>query len=78
MNKTAAQTNQETRPSSRIESDSMGQIEVPANRYWGAQTQRSLHHFAIGEDRMSPELIRAFGILKKAAALVNHDLTRWS
>ncbi|MGC9199575.1 MAG: class II fumarate hydratase [Acidobacteriaceae bacterium] len=58
----------------RQESDSMGQIEVPANHYWGAQTERSLHHFAIGEDRMPLELIRAFGILKKAAALVNNDL----
>jgi fumarate hydratase class II len=52
----------------------MGQIQVPANHYWGAQTERSLHHFAIGEDRMPPELIRAFALLKKAAALVNHDL----
>ncbi len=52
----------------------MGQIEVPANHYWGAQTERSLHHFAIGGDRMPLELIRAFGILKKAAALVNNDL----
>ena len=58
----------------RRETDSMGAIEVPANRYWGAQTERSLHHFAIGEDRMPPELIRAFAILKKAAAMVNHDL----
>jgi len=58
----------------RQESDSMGQIEVPANHYWGAQTERSLHHFAIGGDRMPLELIRAFGILKKAAALVNNDL----
>jgi fumarate hydratase class II len=58
----------------RVESDSMGRIEVPANHYWGAQTERSLHHFAIGEDRMPPELIRAFAILKKAAALVNQDL----
>src|SRR6202162_3475025 len=68
------QTIQESKPNSRIESDSMGQIAVPANHYWGAQTERSLHHFAIGEDRMPPELIRAFAILKKAAALVNHDL----
>ena len=52
----------------------MGKIEVPADKYWGAQTQRSLIHFDIGDDRMPPELIRAFGILKKAAALVNHDL----
>ncbi len=58
----------------RIETDSMGEIAVPATHYWGAQTERSLHHFAIGEDRMPPELIRAFAILKKAAALVNHDL----
>jgi fumarate hydratase class II len=52
----------------------MGKIEVPANVYWGAQTQRSLHHFNIGRDTMPPELIRAFGILKKACALVNQDL----
>jgi len=58
----------------RTESDSMGRIEVPANVYWGAQTQRSLQHFNIGNDTMPPELIRAFGILKKAAALVNQDL----
>jgi len=58
----------------RTESDSMGAIEVPGDMYWGAQTQRSLKHFDIGEDRMPPELIRAFGVLKKAAALVNHDL----
>src|SRR5260370_19016131 len=57
----------------RIESDSMGQIEVPANVYWGAQTQRSLLHFNIGRDTMPPELIWAFGILKKACALVNQD-----
>src|SRR6202049_5061764 len=58
----------------RIESDSMGQIEVPANVYWGAQTQRSLLHFNIRRDVMPPELIRAFGILKKACTLVNQDL----
>jgi fumarate hydratase, class II len=58
----------------RTESDSMGSIEVPAHVYWGAQTQRSLHHFNIGRDTMPPELIRAFGTLKKAAALVNQDL----
>jgi fumarate hydratase class II len=58
----------------RTESDSMGKIEVPADRYYGAQTARSLIHFAIGEDTMPPELIRAFGILKKACALVNQDL----
>jgi fumarate hydratase class II len=62
------------KPKTRTESDSMGQIEVPAHVYWGAQTQRSLLHFNIGRDTMPPELIRAFGILKKAAALVNQEL----
>src|SRR5947209_1977393 len=52
----------------------MGKIEVPADRYYGAQTARSLIHFAIGQDTMPPELIRAFGILKKACALVNRGL----
>ena len=60
----------------RIETDSMGEIQVPADRYYGAQTARSLIHFDIGEERMPRELIRAFGILKKAAALVNRDLGR--
>jgi fumarate hydratase class II len=55
----------------RVESDSMGTIEVPADRYWGAQTQRSLHHFPIGDDPMPLPVIRAFGILKKACAIVN-------
>ena len=58
----------------RTETDSMGAIEVPADKYWGAQTQRSLLHFDIGDDVMPREMIRAFGILKKAAALVNQDL----
>ena len=62
----------------RIESDSMGKMAVPADRYYGAQTARSLIHFAIGKDTMPPELIRAFGILKKAAALVNQDLGKLS
>src|SRR5579862_5039438 len=61
-------------PKTRTESDSMGQIEVPSHVYWGAQTQRSLLHFDIGRDTMPPELIRAFGILKKTCALVNQDL----
>ena len=52
----------------------MGAIEVAADRYWGAQTERSLHHFNIGDDRMPREMIRALGILKKAAAQVNEDL----
>ena len=58
----------------RIETDSMGEIEVASDRYWGAQTQRSLHHFAIGDDHFPRPLIRALGILKKAAALTNSDL----
>ena len=58
----------------RTESDSMGKMEVPADRYYGAQTARSLIHFAIGKDAMPAELISAFGMLKKAAALVNQDL----
>ncbi len=58
----------------RIETDSMGEIEVPTGSYWGAQTQRSLLHFNIGYDVMPREMIRAFGILKKACALVNQDL----
>src|SRR6202453_5408230 len=56
----------------------MGKIEVPSDRYYGAQTARSLIHFDIGTDKMPPELIRAFGILKKAAALVNQDLGKLS
>src|SRR6202795_3104898 len=58
----------------RVESDSMGAINVANDRYWGAQTERSLLHFAIGFDRMPRSVIRAFGILKKAAAEVNRDL----
>jgi len=58
----------------RVESDSMGKIEVPTDRYYGAQTARSLIHFDIGRETMPPELIHALGILKKAAALVNQDL----
>ncbi|MGD2182786.1 class II fumarate hydratase [Lusitaniella coriacea] len=60
--------------STRTETDSMGAIEVPRDRYWGAQTQRSLHYFAIGNDVMPREMIRAFGVLKKAAARVNVEL----
>lgn len=62
----------------RIESDSMGNIEVPANKYWGAQTERSLHHFNIGHDIMPREVTHAFGILKKAAALTNLELGKLS
>jgi fumarate hydratase class II len=58
----------------RRESDSMGSIEVPADRYWGAQTQRSLENFSIGGHRFPPAVIRAFGLVKKAAALTNREL----
>src|ERR1700740_1392139 len=72
--KVDANTTVAPKPQVRIESDSMGKIEVPNDRYYGAQTARSLIHFDIGRDTMPPELIRAFGTLKKAAALVNQDL----
>ena len=62
----------------RIESDSMGDIQVACDKYWGAQTQRSLHHFNIGEDIMPREITHAFGILKKAAALTNLELGKLS
>src|SRR5262245_16638454 len=61
-------------PEYRTETDSMGPIRVPADRYYGAQTARSLTHFAIGGDTMPRAIVRAFGTLKKAAALVNKDL----
>ncbi len=59
---------------SRVEFDSMGQVKVPADKLWGAQTERSLHHFSIGRDRMPIELYRAYGLFKKAAAIVNERL----
>jgi fumarate hydratase class II len=55
----------------RREFDSMGDVQVAADRYWGAQTQRSLHHFSIGHDRMPKEVYHAYGVVKKACALVN-------
>jgi len=58
----------------RIETDSLGKVKVPADRYWGAQTQRSLDNFKIGDERMPLPLIRAFGVQKKSAALVNMRL----
>src|SRR4029079_8591730 len=73
-----AQHSPEQSAKTRIETDSMGAIEVAGDRYWGAQTQRSLHHFNIGDDRMPREMIRALGILKKAAALVNEELGKLS
>jgi fumarate hydratase, class II len=69
-------TTHDRRPAgpTRTERDTMGPVEVPADRYWGAQTQRSLQNFRIGGDRFPREMIRAFGILKKACAQVNRDL----
>ena len=58
----------------RIESDSMGEISVPSEHYWGAQTQRSLHHFNIGADKIPVEVIHAFAVLKKASAIANCEL----
>jgi len=62
----------------RQETDSMGAMAVPVDRYYGAQTARSLYHFDIGDDRMPPEMVRAMGILKRAAAEVNRDLGKLS
>ena len=58
----------------RIEHDTMGEVKVPADKYWGAQTERSFENFKIGREKMPPEIIRAFAVLKKAAALANCDL----
>ncbi|MGA7834645.1 MAG: class II fumarate hydratase [Acidimicrobiales bacterium] len=58
----------------RVESDTMGSVEVPADHYWGAQTERSLHHFAISHETMPPAVITAFGVLKLASAQANHAL----
>lgn len=66
--------NAKENPRHRQETDSIGTVEVPDDKYWGAQTARSLIHFSIGEDRMSRSIIRALGILKKAAAQVNNQL----
>ena len=56
----------------RVENDSLGPVNVPADKLWGAQTQRSLEHFSIGDDLIPREMIPAYAIVKKAAALVNH------
>ena len=69
-----------TATGSRRETDSLGAVDVPANRYWGAQTQRSLIHFSIGNDRMPKAVYHAYGYVKKAAAIVNGQagrLPRW-
>jgi fumarate hydratase class II len=58
----------------RVETDSLGSIKVPDDKYWGAQTQRSIQNFPIGTEKMPIELVHALGIVKKASALVNHQL----
>jgi len=58
----------------RIERDTFGDIKVPGNALWGAQTQRSLHHFDISSERMPPELLRALALVKRSAAVVNREL----
>ncbi|TVR41722.1 MAG: class II fumarate hydratase [Bacteroidia bacterium] len=58
----------------RIDNDTLGPVEIPADKYWGPQTQRAIENFPIGEEKMPGEVIHAFGILKKAAAIVNHEL----
>src|SRR5579863_715380 len=62
------------RSKTRTESDAFGPLEIPADRHWGAQTERSLHNFHIGIERMPIEIIRALGLIKRAAAEVNRDL----
>src|SRR5690625_1705672 len=58
----------------RIEHDTIGEVKVPANKFWGAQTQRSKQNFPIGHEKMPKEIIKAFAIVKKRAAKVNSDL----
>ena len=74
----AADSTKQGAATTRTESDSMGPIEVASDRYWGAQTERSLHHFSVAEDRMPTAVIRAMGLLKGAAATVNKDLGKLS
>src|SRR3989338_8451126 len=68
--------NKKANPKTRRETASVGALDVPADRYWGAQTQRSLKYFNIGHDLMPRELIQAFGLLKKATALTNQELNQ--
>src|SRR5699024_10199289 len=58
----------------RIEKDTLGEIKVPANKYWGAQTERSKQNFPIGQEKMPMEIIKAFSLLKKSTAIANRDL----
>lgn len=61
----------------RIETDSLGEVKVPADKLWGAQTQRSLEHFSIGDELIPGEMIDSYAILKKASAIVNHRGGDW-
>jgi fumarate hydratase class II len=72
--KTSGKRRGKTRPKTRIESDAFGPLEIPADKLWGAQTERSLHNFRIGSERMPIEIVRALGLIKRAAAEVNRDL----
>lgn len=65
---------QAKKPATRTETDSFGPIEVPADHYWGAQTQRSLQNFKIGGEKMPKPIVRALGLVKMAAAQVNKDM----
>jgi fumarate hydratase class II len=73
MSKPPAET-PKTRQKTRVESDAFGPLDIPADKLWGAQTQRSLHNFRIGTERMPIEIVRALGLIKRAAAEVNRDL----
>ena len=79
-NAAAAQTSAEPKEdqmgNTRKETDSLGVVEVPADKLWGAQTQRSLEYFSIGKDLMPREMITAYATLKKAAAIANHASKR--
>ena len=72
--KTRAKSRAKTRRKTRVESDAFGPLDIPADKLWGAQTQRSLHNFRIGSERMPIEIVRALGLIKRAAAEVNRDL----
>ena len=74
--KPIVKTSKPTNGQFRVESDSLGEVKVPAERIWGAQTQRSLEHFSIGKDLIPREMITAYATLKKGAAIANHKDAR--
>src|SRR5262249_54526037 len=73
---TTTTADETTTTGTRKETDSLGAVDVPAGRLWGAQTQRSLEHFSIGKDLIPREMITSYAILKKAAAIANHNSKR--